>query len=545
MYSSDEYFSSPESEVVSSSEAEEGVPLAAAVYDKSDGSCTTPSTDSALGFVSAPVVPLAGLQITGVAEGNEYKYDSSNILFAYCETAVELYNNGKDVLFEDFGMPQGDHPPASGLCYLDDRIINNLYRCGIRTMRPVQLAAFQATFFNNPEAIQPSDFLGISSTGSGKTHAFLVPVMMMKMAPPKKKSETPFALIFAHSNPLVDGIYQRILELVKDTGIIVKKIVGQQDFISDTYFDIAICSVGRFANHFGPNVCKVELDLSRLKYVVLDEADKMAENNEFYQLYTKMKEESTFVTMAFSATIDMSIMDFMDTDNYYQLLYGEQNAVPLSVKQRFCEVNSRTVTKIVGFATGNVRQPKYVPGEKIHPFDALYVNINRINEKGSKKRFLVFVKRQCVADFIAQKLCCYGIDAVSIYSDKKDRNFVEMRNRALGKFINGDVHVLVATQLISRGIDIEIDFVINYDLPLTYFDYIHRCGRTGRNQKNGVAISFVDFGNSADYSPRVLQKIVLNCKDPLPAFMTDFAESTKRLYEIEMEERNGQANVYN
>uniref|UniRef100_A0A914QCF6 Helicase C-terminal domain-containing protein n=1 Tax=Panagrolaimus davidi TaxID=227884 RepID=A0A914QCF6_9BILA len=128
--------------------------------------------------------------------------------------------------------------------------------------------------------------------------------------------------------------------------------------------------------------------------------------------------------------------------------------------------------------------------------------------------------------------------------DKKDRNYVEIRNRALGKFINGDVHVLVATQLISRGIDIDIDFVINYDLPLTYFDYIHRCGRTGRNQKSGTAISFVDFGNSADYSPRVLQKIVLNCKDSLPEFLTDFAENAKRLYEIEMEEHNEQANMH-
>uniref|UniRef100_A0AC35FP36 ATP-dependent RNA helicase n=1 Tax=Panagrolaimus sp. PS1159 TaxID=55785 RepID=A0AC35FP36_9BILA len=432
MYSSDEYFSPTESEVVSSSESEEGVPLAIA-YVESDESCTTPSTESELGFISAPVVPLAGSQITGVVEGNEYKYDSSNILFAYCEAAIELYNDGKDVLFEDFGMPQGDRPPASGLSYLDNRIINNLYRCGIRTMRPVQLAAFQAIFFNNPEAIQPSDFLGISSTGSGKTHAFSVPIVQQCLnniedisddedessddenSSPKEKKRTPFALIFAHSNPLVDGIYQRILELITGTNIIVKKIVGQQDYITDTNFDIAICSVGRFSNHFGPNVCKVELDLSGLKYVVLDEADKMAENNEFYQLYTKMKEESTFVTMAFSATIDMSIMDFMDTDNYYQLLYGEQNAVPLSVKQRFCEVNSRNITKIVGFATGNARQLKYESGEKIHPFDALYNYINKINEKGCKKRFLVFVKRQCVADFIAQKLCCYGIDAVSVY----------------------------------------------------------------------------------------------------------------------------------
>uniref|UniRef100_A0A914PF22 Helicase C-terminal domain-containing protein n=1 Tax=Panagrolaimus davidi TaxID=227884 RepID=A0A914PF22_9BILA len=187
--------------------------------------------------------------------------------------------------------------------------------------------------------------------------------------------------------------------------------------------------------------------------------------------------------------------------------------------------------------------PIYEPDEKLHPFDVLYLYIKKINKnEGPKKRFLVFVKRTCVADFIAQKLSVYGIDAISIYSDKKDRDAVEKRNRLIGKFVNGDVHVLVATQLISRGTDIEIDFVINYDLPRTYFDYIHRCGRTGRNQKTGTAISFVDFNNHDDYSPKVLQKIVLNCKE-IPPFLADFAESAKESYETEMEQHNHLANM--
>uniref|UniRef100_A0AC35GKQ6 ATP-dependent RNA helicase n=1 Tax=Panagrolaimus sp. PS1159 TaxID=55785 RepID=A0AC35GKQ6_9BILA len=514
-------------------------------------------SDSVLGFNSAPILPFGGLTITGVKEGNEYKYDSSQISFAYCDTLIELYRAGEDVLFDDYMMPDGDSGPASGYGFFDGQLINNLNERGIVTMRPIQVASFQATFFNNFLALQASDFLGISSTGSGKTHAFLVPIVQKCLnhldgddesdtsEDKNDPKRTPFALIFAHSNTLVDEIYQKTLELVNGTDIIVKKIVGQQDFITDSNFDIAVCSVGRFANHFGRNVCKVEVDLSGLKYVVIDEADIMAQNDEFYQLFMEMKEKSKFVTMLFSATYNTAVLDFIDTNNYYGFLYGEQNAVPSTIKQRFYEVNTRNITKIVGIINGDTPDPKYEPDEKLHPFDLLYLYIKKINKnEGSKKRFLVFVKRTCVADFIAQKLSVYGIDAISIYSDRKDRDAVEKRNRLIGKFVNGDVHVLVATQLISRGIDIEIDFVINYDLPLTYFDYIHRCGRTGRNQKSGTAISFIDFENPADYSPRVLQKIVLNCKEPLPAFFIDFAESAKRLNEIEMEERDEQANLH-
>uniref|UniRef100_A0AC34GBD0 ATP-dependent RNA helicase n=1 Tax=Panagrolaimus sp. ES5 TaxID=591445 RepID=A0AC34GBD0_9BILA len=422
-----------------------------------------------------------------------------DVVFGYCDHEIELLGGGddEDILFEDFVKAEHGRIPKYDFNIFDAQLIDNLNAHGLRTMRPAQIAAFQATFFNNEKnlSLQPSDFLGISSTGSGKTHAFLVPVVQKCLNRlqelPSNVKRTPMALIFAHSTALVDGIYQRALELVQGTNVKVQIIAGGYPFIKNGEFDIGICSVGRFQNHFGKNNNEVELDLKDLKYVVIDEADKMIECDEFYSLFIKMKEKSIFATMLFSATSSISVMEYLNTQNYYRFIFGEANTVALSIKQKFWEVNSRNVTKIVGAATGNIRILSYRPNEIAHPFDVLYHYITDTNKDEHKKRFVVFVKRTCVADYIAQKLNVYGVKAVSVYSEssrKFNRDAIEKRNRLLAQFIEGKVHVLVATQLLTRGTDMEVDFVINYDLPLNYFDYVHRCGRTGRNQKSGTAV---------------------------------------------------------
>lgn len=87
--------------------------------------------------------------------------------------------------------------------------------------------------------------------------------------------------------------------------------------------------------------------------------------------------------------------------------------------------------------------------------------------------------------------------------------FPYKREEYLQKFISGQIRILIATNLLTRGTDIDINYVINYDLPDDYSEYVHRCGRTGRNQKTGTAITFIDFNNTNDYNPITLQQIAL------------------------------------
>ena len=83
------------------------------------------------------------------------------------------------------------------------------------------------------------------------------------------------------------------------------------------------------------------------------------------------------------------------------------------------------------------------------------------------------------------------------------------REKYLEKFISGQSRILIATQLLTRGTDVDVDYVINFDLPVDYSEFVHRCGRTGRNGRMGTAITFIDFSNSESYNPAVIRQIAL------------------------------------
>uniref|UniRef100_A0A914YCZ4 Helicase C-terminal domain-containing protein n=1 Tax=Panagrolaimus superbus TaxID=310955 RepID=A0A914YCZ4_9BILA len=115
------------------------------------------------------------------------------------------------------------------------------------------------------------------------------------------------------------------------------------------------------------------------------------------------------------------------------------------------------------------------------------------------------MKKTIVADIIAKKLNIFGFPAVSVHG----KQLFRVRQKLLQKFIDGEVQILFATNLLTRGTDIDVQYVINYDLPEDYANWVHRCGRTGRNGKIGVAITFIDKENTNDYPILTLQQIAL------------------------------------
>ena len=231
------------------------------------------------------------VQFAGVKEGDDFNYDSIESLFAYCYQPINMYSDKEEsVCFRHFSKPSPDvSKPKSGYAFLDHQLIRNLDKMDVISMRPVQIATLMASFFTLPDN-PPSapDFIGVSNTGSGKTLAFLVP-MVQKCLDRMKTSwgyRRPLVLIFAHTSSLVLNIYQTALKLVDGTKVKVKLIAGGQPLLRDANFDIGICTVGRFLNHLNSKEPRfVNIPLDDLKYIVMDEADKLVESNEFLRLY--------------------------------------------------------------------------------------------------------------------------------------------------------------------------------------------------------------------------------------------------------------------
>uniref|UniRef100_A0A914Q3Z3 ATP-dependent RNA helicase n=1 Tax=Panagrolaimus davidi TaxID=227884 RepID=A0A914Q3Z3_9BILA len=236
-------------------------------------------------------------QYQGVPEGDEFDFNAEEIHMAYCDTPIDLYQNDDEepLKYEHFIKPFEGHYPKTPYALFDVELIDNLYKMDITIMRPSQIASIMATLFASPEPTKRKpDFLCVSSTGSGKTLAFLVPMIQMCMEQiqklPSKTHRTPMVLIFAHTKTLVANIYQTAEKLVQGTNVKISLIAGKTKFIDDTYFDIGICTIGRFRNHFGdPESGRIQIDISALKYLIVDEADVMVIEPEFRKIVHEMK----------------------------------------------------------------------------------------------------------------------------------------------------------------------------------------------------------------------------------------------------------------
>ena len=227
--------------------------------------------------------------------------------------------------------------------------------------------------------------------------------------------------------------------------------------------------------------------------------------------------------MLFTATAHIILRGFYDTRNFFGFAYGKSDKVAESVKQFFWQVNTKRDSNIVGTCDGKMRMLDYGLEEVPHPFDALYCFVKQIlYKKSAHGKVMVFVNRTMLADHLALRLNMYGFNSVAVHrlvlylfvvhvlvSFRYSKQLPYEREGNLQMLISGEVRILIATQLLTRGTDIDVDFIINYDLPPDYSEFVHRCGRTGRNGQIGRAITFVDFNNTVNYAPSVLRQIAL------------------------------------
>jgi ATP-dependent RNA helicase RhlE len=356
--------------------------------------------------------------------------------------------------------------------HLDSRLMTRIRNAGYTAPTPIQSSAI-------PPALAGHDLIGTAQTGTGKTAAFVLPILQRLLPGPRKCTR---ALIVTPTRELAEQIHEVIRTLGAETGLRSATIYGgvgmaPQIKALQSGVEILVACPGRLLDHIRERRAR----LGGVEILVLDEADRMLDMGflpDVKRILSHLPAKRQ--TMLFSATFPREI---------------EQLAArTLSDPQRI-SIGMRAPVHTVAHALYPVPQ---------HLKSALLLQLLRSTDTES---VLVFTRTKHRAEKLARQISQAGFRVTSLHSNRSQGQ----RQAALGGFKDGRFQIMVATDIAARGLDVEnISHVINFDMPDTADAYIHRIGRTGRAERTGDAFTFVTPGD--DDLIRTLEKIM---KKPL------------------------------
>lgn len=335
---------------------------------------------------------------------------------------------------------------------IDARLKNNIQTKGYKVPTPIQDRII-------PHILRGSDVVGIANTGTGKTGAFLIPLINKVLSNPREN-----ILIIVPTRELAVQIDQELKSLTKQMKLFSVCCIGGAPIgrqISELRYhnNFIIGTPGRLKDLMERKF----LNLTGFNTVVLDEADRMLDMGfigDMKFMMGKMPKErhTLFFSATLSKDIEKLISDFL------------REPVTISVKTQ--ETPDSVEQDIV----------RVKPGAKIE-------TLHELLNKPEFNKVLVFGRTKHGVEKLSVILAERGFKVESIHGDKNHSR----RQKALGLFKDNHVQILVATDVAARGLDISgVSHVINYDIPATYEDYVHRIGRTGRGGKKGKALTFIE-----------------------------------------------------
>jgi ATP-dependent RNA helicase DDX23/PRP28 len=387
---------------------------------------------------------------------------------------------------------------------LPDNLLRIVDQVGYTDPSPVQRAAI-------PIALQGRDLIGVAVTGSGKTAAFLLPLLVyISQLPPLGANDGPYALILAPTRELAQQIEVEAKKFANPLGFRTAVIVGghaieEQAFQLRDGAEIIIATPGRLLDCIERRV----LVLSQCCYVIMDEADRMIDLG-FEEPVNKIL-DALPVGNEKPDTDAAEDPTAMSRGMYRQtMMYTATMPVAVErIARKYLRRPAIVTIGNVGEAVETVEQRvEYIPGE-----DKRKKRLQEILTSGQfQPPIIVFVniKRNC--DAVARDIKHMGFNAVTLHGSKTQ----EQREAALDSLRKGHSDVLVATDLAGRGIDVpDVSLVINFNMATSIESYTHRIGRTGRAGKDGVAITF--WGNEdADVLYDLKQMLSKSHKSKVP-----------------------------
>jgi ATP-dependent RNA helicase RhlB len=340
---------------------------------------------------------------------------------------------------------------------LDDRILSGIKDLGFSNCSPIQAQVL-------PVALKGRDVAGQAQTGTGKTAAFLVPLIQALLRLDDRDPQMPSALVVAPTRELAIQIYEEAKVLVSHTDISIAWVVGGMEYKKQaddlkSGADIVVGTPGRIIDYYKQGILK----FAKIRVTVIDEADRLLDlgfAKDMRYILQKLPPFSSRQTMLFSATLSYRVLE---------LTYDYMNL------PEFIAVTPDAVM------VEGISQELYHVGQ-----DEKLPLLLGLLEREEWSRLLIFVNTKSGVEWLAAKLAGNGLPAGAITGDLPQKK----RLRLMQQFKDGEVSILVATDVASRGIHVEdISHVINYDLPQDPENYIHRIGRTARAGKTGRALT--------------------------------------------------------
>ncbi|KAI0726022.1 P-loop containing nucleoside triphosphate hydrolase protein [Fomitopsis betulina] len=395
---------------------------------------------------------------------------------------------------------------------------------GFKEPTPIQACSW-------PPALQGRDVVGIAETGSGKTLAFGLPALSQLIASPVPSSQknkgttTVSVLVVAPTRELAIQTHDTLLELGEPFGIASVAVFGGVDkapqvkTLKNANKDgkttrIIVGTPGRLLDLVNDGAC----DLSRVSYLVLDEADRMLDKgfeNDIRAIISHTKQGAERQTLMFSATWPEAVRRLAST---FQI-----NPVRVTVGSDDLTANSRVEQSVEVFDDSRSKDQR------------LLNHLRGLSHKkaGSPEdaRILVFALYKKEATRVEGMLRSKGYSVGGLHGDMSQSARID----ALQNFKSGKTGLLVATDVAARGLDIpNVAAVINYTFPLTIEDYIHRIGRTGRGGKTGKSITFFTGDNHeralAGELARVLRESGFECEELKAKFPMTIKKKTHSVY---------------
>lgn len=341
---------------------------------------------------------------------------------------------------------------------LEDRLVKAVNKLGFDQPTPVQQAAI-------PAALDHLDLLVSAETGSGKTAAFALPILDRLLATRARNSATR-ALVLVPTRELARQVVKQFTQLAEFTHIEVGTIIGGDDFQYQASMlrknpEVLVATPGRLLEHIDRRTA----ELADLEVLVLDEADRMLD----------MGFSEDVLTIASHCNIERQTLLFSATLNHV----GVRRVADETLKD----------PQTISLSTAkdqhtNITQQKILSDDKAHKQNQLLWLL--ANETYAKS--IVFVNTREYSDLLGNVLRQHNLK-VGVLHGNMDQ---PARNQIMDQLRKGNINVLVATDVAARGLDVKgVDLVVNFEMPRSGDDYVHRIGRTGRAGEKGLAISLV------------------------------------------------------